>query len=567
MNKLGLQDRERPPSLVGFHGSQANTASFDRRKWLGIVRSIHPGWGKIVDTESAGQKEWARMLRQAGIMPIIRPSIPTCTPTPDAIRAYIDEGITKWLEFWNEPNIDEGWSDRVDFVGVGALVECWLVEAERIISWGGYPAFPSMAECGLHPDCSSIEWYKRLFAYMGKHHRDRARMVFQSGAWLAVHDATLNRFWKEDGEYHFEHPYSKNVREHIGWAPTLWDDDLSLIGHQIPVFLMKQHLGSDIEVPVISTEGGIFGGLIGEIPDGAYPAFDETEHARATVAMFRWLERYQKTYPWYFGMCPWKFAPFGHYPDAWPGDNWIKKNIKKRLAVVEAVANMGPPDPNAQPIGPIGLFKGEEEMVIPDWLTDVRETLRRHETKRYPRRSLDKIDTIVVHHTATFKNTPEQIADYHVLHKDWAGAGYHVYVRKNGKAYLMNDLEAISIHAYGHHTHTIGLSFEGDFTRESAGEHQIERGKEAVAWLRTILGEVPVLAHKAMPGSSTACPGRFPVAALVGEEPEEEDEIAELLAKIAELEALRQRDKANREADRAAMVAARNTLNARLDGG
>lgn len=127
---------------------------------------------------------------------------------------------------------------------------------------------------------------------------------------------------------------------------------------------------------------------------------------------------------------------------------------------------------------------------------------------------------------------------------------------------MMNDLEAISVHAYGHHTHTVGLSFEGDFTRESAGEHQIERGKEVVAWLRTILGDVPVLAHKAMPGSSTACPGRFPVAALIGEEPE--DETAELLAKIAELEALQLKDRGEREEDRVAMVAARNTLNARL---
>jgi len=363
---MTFADYERPATLRGLHGSHTNTVSFDRPKWLDIVRSVlpHGGWFKIVDTENAGQKEWARMLRGAGIMPIIRPFLPTCTPVPDALKAYIIEGITKWIEPWNEPNIDEGWPGRENFTGVAELVDSWLAEAEKIISWGGYPAFPSFAQCGPHPDYSSVKWYKLLFAYMGDHCRDRARAVFLNGAWLAVHDAVLNRFWKDqEGQYHFEHPYSELVYEHIGWRPTLWEDDSSLIGHQVPVYLMKKHLGEDIDVPVISTEGGVFAALIGVQADGAYPAFDEGEHARATVAMYRWLERYQKTYPWYFGMCPWKFAPFGHQHDAWPGDNWIKKG-GKRLAVVEAVKRMGPSDPDAKPIGPIGLFR-EEPMEKP----------------------------------------------------------------------------------------------------------------------------------------------------------------------------------------------------------
>jgi len=374
---MRLADYERPGTLRGLHGSHTNTVSFDRPKWLEIVRSVlpHGGWFKIVDTESAGQKQWARMLRGAGIMPVIRPFLPTCTPTPDAMKAYILEGITRWIEPWNEPNIDDGWPGRENFVGVAELVEAWLTEAEKIISWGGYPALPSFAECGPHPDVSSVKWYKLLFAYMGNNCRDRARAVFEGGAWLAVHDAVLNRFWKDqEGQYHFEHPYSELVYKHIGWRPTLWEDDMSLIGHQVPVYLMKKHLGADIEVPVISTEGGIFAGLIGVQADGAYPAFDEGEHARATVAMYHWLERYQKSYPWYFGMCPWKFAPFGHQHDSWPGDNWIKKGGNK-LAVVGAVKQMDPPDPGAKPIGLIGLFKEEAmEKPIRVWIhEDPRE--------------------------------------------------------------------------------------------------------------------------------------------------------------------------------------------------
>jgi len=185
----------------------------------------------------------------------------------------------------------------------------------------------------------------------------------------------------------------------------------------------------------------------------------------------------------------------------------------------------------------------EEEMVIPDWLVDLRETLKKHPTKKYARRGLGEIDTIVIHHTATTSASPEAIANYHVGTLKWPGAGYHLYIRKSGAAYLMNDLEAASYQCYKHNQHTMGLGFEGDFTKESHTADQIRVGRLAVDWLCGLLGaDLPLKGHGKMPDQSTACPGKFPVHELTDEEQEPDAE-----AEIKRLRAL--------------MTAARNTLN------
>jgi hypothetical protein len=199
---------------------------------------------------------------------------------------------------------------------------------------------------------------------------------------------------------------------------------------------------------------------------------------------------------------------------------------------------------------PIYWEPKEESMEIPAWLNDVRETLPKHSTKRYSRRSLDSIDTIVVHHTATTSATPEGIARWHVEKNGWPGAGYHLYIRKSGKAYLMNGLDVVSSHCYNHNEHTLGLAFEGDFTKESATGDQIDVGRKAVAWLEAQVGKsLNVKDHKSMPDNQTACPGEFPVVSLSAQTRPSELEI--LLKKYDDL--------------RQVAIAARNTLDAALE--
>jgi len=95
----------------------------------------------------------------------------------------------------------------------------------------------------------------------------------------------------------------------------------------------------------------------------------------------------------------------------------------------------------------------------------------------------------------------------------------------------MNDLEAASYQCYKHNGHTLGVGFEGDFTKESHTEDQIRVGRLAVEWLCSLLGaDLPVKGHGKMPDQSTACPGKFPVHELTDEElePDLEAEIKRL---------------------------------------
>lgn len=184
--------------------------------------------------------------------------------------------------------------------------------------------------------------------------------------------------------------------------------------------------------------------------------------------------------------------------------------------------------------------QGGGSMETPEWLIDIRNSVERHPAKKYATRELSKIDTIVVHHTATLQATPEGIARYHVRTRGWPGPAYHIYIRKDGSAYLMNDPETISYHCHNHNHHTIGLAFEGDFTRERPTEAQIVMGDAATVWLLGVPDElgrmsniVNIKRHRDMPDNQTACPGNFPIEKLGGEQ--EPDSIQEALQGLARI--------------------------------
>jgi len=70
--------------------------------------------------------------------------------------------------------------------------------------------------------------------------------------------------------------------------------------------------------------------------------------------MYRWLERYAVTYPWYFGICPWLLANrhMGHPAPAWREDGWWHDE-RGKLPVVDAVMAMGPPLSDPEPLPPV----------------------------------------------------------------------------------------------------------------------------------------------------------------------------------------------------------------------
>jgi hypothetical protein len=304
--------------------------------WLRELQGCDIAILKLLDDGSGSCINLARQARhEFDIMPVVR--LWRDRPNPgtlrqqalDTVDRYVQGGITKWFEPNNEPNLPDEWQQGQwpDSLAENArqVMLDWMVDAERIINRGGYPGFPSLAECGLHAECSSIRWYNAAFDFLANQHYDRAKAIFENGAWLAVHDAVLNHLWTEEDEWHFEYPYDPR------WPKTVETDDNSLIGHQLPVKRLWEKFG--LTVPVMSTEGGVFY-VEGMAWDSRYPAVTEWNHAVWTTKMYEWLARYQARYPWYYGMMPWLAADvlWGHPVSPWAEQCWWQ--VGRTLQVV-----------------------------------------------------------------------------------------------------------------------------------------------------------------------------------------------------------------------------------------
>lgn len=368
---MDLSEYERPASLRGIHGSPGTHANFDHQYWIAQLREMGMGLYKLMDDGSGSVLEFARTLRANNIMPVVR--MWRDRPNPgvlssralSVVRRYIDEGITRWVEVNNEPNLPYEWQHGEWQRGgrPEAVMQNWLRDAEAIIEMGGYPAFPALAQCSHHPESSSIRWYINAFEWLARNAAGTTRDLFSRGAWIASHDGVLNHCYRDgDGEWRFDYPYDP-VCQADKPGKTIMDDDNSLIGHRVPVQLLREHF--DLEVPVMSTEGGVFVPHDGVLQwDSRYPGYDLPGHAERTVAMYRWLEKNAPDY--YFGMCPWLLASelMGHPPGPWSKDCWFW--VGRELPVVAAVKQMGPPvaleRPRPQP--------ARRARLVSEWMTE-----------------------------------------------------------------------------------------------------------------------------------------------------------------------------------------------------
>lgn len=96
-------------------------------------------------------------------------------------------------------------------------------------------------------------------------------------------------------------------------------------------------------------------------------------------------------------------------------------------------------------------------------IIDIVDTLPKHNTKVYGTRSIQRINEIIVHHSASPSFSPTQAALYHVRNHDWPGIGYHFYITSDGVVYQTNNIESISYHCRGQNSNTIGICLDGNF--------------------------------------------------------------------------------------------------------
>ena len=114
---------------------------------------------------------------------------------------------------------------------------------------------------------------------------------------------------------------------------------------------------------------------------------------------------------------------------------------------------------------------------------------------------------IVLHHRAG-NGDVKSIHKQH-LNRDYAGIGYHFYVRKGGGIYSGRPLEMQGAHCIGYNSKSVGICFEGNFETEKMPKVQLEAGRELLKYLKAIYPKAEIRRHRDL--NSTACPGKnFP---------------------------------------------------------
>lgn len=76
---------------------------------------------------------------------------------------------------------------------------------------------------------------------------------------------------------------------------------------------------------------------------------------------------------------------------------------------------------------------------------------------------LTRVDTIIIHCTATPRGRAVMVADVDRWHRDrgWNGIGYHFLIGLNGEVWEGRPLNVVGAHCQGYNAHSIGIAYVG----------------------------------------------------------------------------------------------------------
>jgi len=95
-----------------------------------------------------------------------------------------------------------------------------------------------------------------------------------------------------------------------------------------------------------------------------------------------------------------------------------------------------------------------------------------------------KTTDLILHHSGSSYATVEDIDTYH-KGKGWSGIAYHYLVRKDGTVHRGRPENTIGGHTYGFNSASIGICFEGHFSKETMSDIQIKAGQDLIADIQT----------------------------------------------------------------------------------
>ncbi len=117
-------------------------------------------------------------------------------------------------------------------------------------------------------------------------------------------------------------------------------------------------------------------------------------------------------------------------------------------------------------------------------IRDITDSLPKHPTKRYPTRTRDQIEYLVIRHTGMDPSKgPDLIAKVLVERKDMPGIFYHYFIAADGSIYQTQRLETVVPFAPGHDSEGVCIVFAGRFDDTVPTEEQLASGGKLCAWL------------------------------------------------------------------------------------
>lgn len=138
---------------------------------------------------------------------------------------------------------------------------------------------------------------------------------------------------------------------------------------------------------------------------------------------------------------------------------------------------------------------------------DVRFSLTRHKTKRFPVRTIGELTHIAVHHSLTRQglsgSNAEGYARFHVNSHDWPGIGYSYVIEPDGTIKFANEIHHRTYHVGNANNYSVGIVLTGDFRYEEPTAAQSESLRLLVARLQKEYPQLKtVLSHDEFPGYS-----------------------------------------------------------------
>ncbi len=321
--------------------------------WIAELQAMKIKWVKVLDDSGGSSLELCQRLLAADIMPIVR--LYREAPNPghiggreeDTLSRLIAAGV-RYFETNNEPDLPAEWKG-------GYLPENWLdivvdnfiYDADRIIAMGGLPALPAMSPGKKHDALALVV-------------RKGRGDLFEKGAWIAIHNYTLNHpldYPYDDVNVHgkplTQEEYDAALREEVvPESPSFaWDNQpIELINQwraadknpdasleKDPSCFLAYILANEaavsllgFPVPVISTEAGP---VVNWRDDRRYPRVSPRLHRDWLVRIFQFMQ--EQAPPWYFAVCPWLLASYrmGDFNPTWEQMSWYTNWYDRRFGL------------------------------------------------------------------------------------------------------------------------------------------------------------------------------------------------------------------------------------------